>query len=384
MQEITDERHHQMRRSAWTVMLPMALAIQMACTEGVSDAGGTSNALRASLDGQPRTQVLVLATEHLRGLGETYQPSLLFTLLDALAEFRPAVIAVEALPPVEIDRLVRTSTDSASAQAQILDAFAGDAAHYGRLAQMALGLSYEEATSVTESTQTTRARPSSERRRLQAMQSLAAYDVPSALVQWSYLAAEDRVADGMVPDPVVRLLGERLNSANEIVSIGVALAHRVDLQRLASIDDHVDDEVGLATELNDALMRELEGNPAYQDLVSSSYFEEAQQRLPDAAATGDLLPLYLTINSADYLRADLAAQWHLFYRTRLESKLDRARAALWEARNLNIASRIREESAFHAGGRILVLIGAAHKLFLDQYMRQMMDVEVVQLTDLLD
>jgi len=140
-----------------------------------------------------------------------------------------------------------------------------------------------------------------------------------------------------------------------------------------------DDKLGLTTGLYAALTEELADNAAMAELRRSSYFDDAQHRLPDAAATGDLLPLYLRINSPDYLNADVEAQWHLFYRTGLKSQRDVTRAALWEARNLNISSRVSQASAFHPGGRVLVVIGAAHKPFLDQYLSQMMDVEIVQL-----
>ncbi len=221
--------------------------------------------LHAPIKDKERTQVLVLGTEHLATLGERFTPGLLCSLLDALAEFGPGVIAVEALPPAEVDRLANAA-DSSEASAQILAAFAGDALRYGREAQAALGLTYEGAAAAADAMLRGGAPREDEARRSLCLHLLAAYDLPSAVLQWS---------------------------------------------------------------------------PGHQ-------------------------------------RADVAAQWHLFCRTRLESGLDRARAALWEARNLNIASRIRQASAFHAGGRILVVIGAAHKPFLDQYLGLMMDVEILQ------
>ena len=181
---------------------------------------------------------------------------------------------------------------------------------------------------------------------------------------------------------IAQFLSHRLRSPNEITAIGAALARRLNLQSLASIDDHVDDEVGIQTGLNEALMGPLMETPAFAALKNSGYFDSAQRRLPDAVASGDLLPLYLLINSPDHLNADVDAQWHLFYRTHLGSGLDRARAAFWEARNLNIASRIRAAAAFKPGSRVLVVIGAGHKPFLDRYLGQMMDVEIVQLADL--
>jgi pheromone shutdown protein TraB len=53
---------------------------------------------------------------------------------------------------------------------------------------------------------------------------------------------------------------------------------------------------------------------------------------------------------------------------------------MWEARNLAIAARIRAESASHPGGKVLVLIGASHRLFIEAYLATMMDVRIVPLT----
>ena len=99
--------------------------------------------------------------------------------------------------------------------------------------------------------------------------------------------------------------------------------------------------------------------------------------------SGDLLPYYLFLNSStEYGMPDVDAQFHLFFRTRLPSGLDRSRSALWELRNLNITGHIRRITALKPGKRTLVIIGAGHKPFLDLYLSQMMDVRVVQLGDI--
>lgn len=340
--------------------------------------------LAAPLDPAERTTVLVLASEHLRGLEGAFDPSQLAGLLAALEQYRPAVIAVEALPPAEIARLAWRAAESEGPEAQILAAFAGAAARYGRAARAALGRSADQAAALADSMLVgDQPLPVPERRRL-VLLLLATNDVPSALLQWSYLPRATRGPDSLVPATMADDLSRQLDSPNELVSIGVALARRLGLQRLASIDDHVDDEVGLATGLNDALGAELETSPVFQELRASAYFADAQRRLAEAAATGDLLPLYRRINSPEFLNEDVAAQWHLFFRTRFPSGLDRTRVALWEARNLAIAGRLRQAMARHPGQRILVVIGAAHKPFLDRYLAQMMDVEVTQLASLLD
>lgn len=344
---------------------------------GAADAPAASYSLSAPIEDGERTQIFVLGTEHLTTLGDVFDADLLADLLEALAEWDPDLIAVESLPPVEIRRLVAMSADDPEGAAgQILQAFAASAAQHAPAAQAALGLDAAQAFARAESVLSVPPGPDDSRAR-RALLALAAYDVPNAYLQWASIPEDDRAAArGTVPTTIASFLDAGIDSANEISSIAVALARRLGHERIASIDDHVDDEVGLATGLNEQLMSELQGNPAFDSLVASPYFQEAAERLPAAAESGDLLPFYRQMNSSAELQDDLVAQWHLFYRTDLPSGLDVGRAALWEARNLHIAGRIRAASARVPGGRVLVVIGAAHKPFLDTYLHQMMDVVV--------
>lgn len=336
----------------------------------------------APLPPKARTQVLVLASEHLRTLGTDFQPHILDHLLEVLEGYQPDMVAVEALPPEEIARLLPGATETPQGvEAQLLEAFAGEAISLGHEAQEALGLTYEEARDAADSLVVADPAGGEPHERL-ALHLLAAYDLPSAILQWSYVPQGERSGIAGLDSVIAMALDREAQRPNEIVSIGVALARRLGLQRMFSIDDHVDDEIGLKTGLNDALMEEIQRSSAYAELTASTYFQEAASRLPAAARTGDLLPLYRLLNSIEHLEDDVSAQWHFFFRTRLDSKRDRVRVALWEARNLNMAARVRTYAAWHPGGRVLVIVGAAHKPFLDRYLGQMMDVEIVQFTNL--
>ncbi len=164
------------------------------------------------------------------------------------------------------------------------------------------------------------------------------------------------------------------------MSIGVALARRLGLERVEAIDDHADKDLFL--QFSDQLISELQGNPTFERVMAAPIFAESTRRLDRAVDDGDLLPYYLFLNSTAFGMADVDAQFHAFFRTRLPSGLDRARSAVWEVRNLNIASHIRRVTAMHPGQRALVIIGAGHKPFLDLYLGAMMDVRIVQLRDL--
>jgi hypothetical protein len=153
------------------------------------------------------------------------------------------------------------------------------------------------------------------------------------------------------------------------------LAQELGHQQLAYIDDHQDAAIyfGIAERLEpelaasdyDALVRQ---DPAWK--ASDQAFETA-------VAQGDLLPYYRYANTPDFARQSVDRECGTYLHTRLASGLDRARLAQWEVRNLNMAARIRQESALIPGGRLLAIAGYSHKPLLDLYLRQLVDVEVV-------
>ena len=49
----------------------------------------------------------------------------------------------------------------------------------------------------------------------------------------------------------------------------------------------------------------------------------------------------------------------------------------WETRNLRMAANIRDVMGMRPGERMLVIVGASHKAYLDAYLHQMHDVRVV-------
>ena len=62
----------------------------------------------------------------------------------------------------------------------------------------------------------------------------------------------------------------------------------------------------------------------------------------------------------------------------------RQRVAAWEAQNLQMAVVIREATAAIAGGRALLVVGAAHKPFIEAYLKVFTDIEIVSVQDMLE
>lgn len=326
--------------------------------------------LDAPISDAERTEVLVLGTPHLARL-EALDATTLEPLLARLEAWGPAAVGVEELPPRVIAAMA-----AEPAFAPVLERFAGERYVHGRILQERLGLTWYEALAEADSLVRALGRATGDtaplRRRL-ALRLLAGWEAESAALHWSILR-EEGAASGEVPDTTRAYLDALLDSPNESVRIGVTLARRLGLARVHPIDDHLDKDLFLA--IADDLTEGIRETEAYAAFVERGLAADRAERVRRAHAAGDLLPLYREVNAPADLDADLE-QWRLFFRTGLESGLDRTRVALWEARNLATATHVRRMTAPIPGRRALVVIGASHKPFLEAYLASGMDVEVV-------
>lgn len=325
-----------------------------------------------SIEPAERTQVLVLGTPHLDTVAG-FQPAFLASLLDLLEGWDPTAICVEALP----GRTIALMLSEGETYAPVVTQFANGAAERSRLATDHLGLGRLEAQSAIALAFTEEEGLSDFDR---ALFFLAAYDASSAGLAWARATNAGEEPPDAFPEPLARFLGQWAASSNEITSLAGALALRLDLPRLDPVDDHLDKDQLLR--IVDELSRELAAGDALAEAAAAAVYRQAAASLAECLESGDLLLHYLLLNGREFGRADVRAQWDVFLRTRLESKLDRTRLALWDVRNLNIASNIRRVTARNPGGRVLIVIGAGHKPFLESLLRASLDVEVVQLEQL--
>lgn len=341
-----------------------------------------SHTLKPPIEDSLKTKILVLGSPHLEALGESFNPSMLDSLLFVLEHYRPDLIAVESMPPSLIEEMERKNGNFT----EVLNQFAKDRIGNGHIAQRLLGINRREAEQKADSLLDVMSKQSKyetldEARLNLVLSMLASYDLNSALLQWSYLSDDLRIRNEVIPGNISAYLDEELKSPNEIVVIGVRLAKRLGLRRLESIDDHQEKDTFL--KISTQLVSELQANSVYRSAAKSPFYIDSEKRLQDAAEEGDLLRHYLYLNSSQYMSTDVATQWGLFFKTNLASGLDRSRVALWEVRNLNMASRIRQSTVLHPGKRVLVIVGASHKPFLDAYLSQMIDVQLVNLDEIL-
>ncbi|QQP94849.1 DUF5694 domain-containing protein [Lysobacter enzymogenes] len=316
----------------------------------------------------PRTQVAVLGTAHLSGLPKDYDLTRLEPVLERLAAFKPDIVAIEAVSGEGCDHLRRYQPLFDGAD----DTYCADTA----AARKATGLDVPAAVAeVRRRYADWPAQPTPAQRRRLASLLLAASERASALVQWLQLPPSERRAGDGLDAALTEQLGALATTArNENYRIGAALAARLGLQRVYAIDDHSADRVFA------------DMGPGFQDAIgavrkASAYpFIAEEQGYTDR---GDLLGLYRFLNRPATQLGGIDSDFGAALREPSPERYGRQYVAWWEARNLRMAASLREAFGNRPGVRVLQVVGASHKAYLDAYLRQMHDVDVVDVQALL-
>ncbi|WP_374471952.1 DUF5694 domain-containing protein [Arenimonas sp.] len=313
-------------------------------------------------------EVAVLGTAHLAQLQPAASPAQQAAVVDRLARFAPTRVCIEAVP------------------GESVEAFAADPARYGELlstfAMNAVRLAGEQQVRRQRTAAQARAEAARlvEQASLDDMQrltlvslQLAAYEPWSAALNWSALPAPAR-------ESAAATLGlaatERLDamsaSDNEIATIALRLARQLGQRELCAVDPFAD-ELGVNA-LADELMPRL-SVPAVQQGLEALNAEQAKHWHADQP--DGLLALLRWMNSDAWARADLAAEWAVFDNADGRHDAGRRRLMLWHARNAEITARLAREMAREEGGRTLLVIGAAHRPFLQASLRALPWVDVI-------
>jgi len=318
------------------------------------------------------TQILVIATPHLSGTPDTFDPAVLEPLLERLAAFRPDAIAIEALPGRTIDQLW-TWRESYPGSAQM---YGGRAMALSGMSRALLGMDMAQADAEVRRTLADwPASPTPAQRRRLAALFVASGDISSAIVQWWRLDESERVGD----ESVSRLLAEQLNAystiarRNENELIASRLAARLGHERVYPTDDQSDDVRPNFEEEMTAFMEQ----PWFQAVLDDPAFTPLREAGQHLTTPEEALATYRLVNSWRSGRTDANGQWLSMISRASPNDVGRARVAAWETRNLRQVANIREVSTRFPGGRILVIVGSAHKPWFDAYLSMMSDVEVV-------
>lgn len=321
----------------------------------------------------PPTEILVLGSPHLSGAPQTFDPAVLEPLLARLEAFGPQIIAIENLSGESLQGL--TAYESI---------YPGSADDFGRrilsIAMTAratprLDLPAAEAQVRQRLANWPQSPSAADRRALTALFA-ASGDPHSALVQWWRLAPDERRAgDGVSEDLATALqaLGRRRNESH---LIGSRLAARLGLERVYPVDDHDADDI-MTLPVVEALTGAMKDDPAIAALMASpdlAFLGAASERLTTSEQT---LATFRDLNRPETAALDARLQWLIMIDREWPRSAGRVRMAEWEARNLRQVAHIREAAAQVPGGRVLVIVGSAHKAWFEAYLGMMTDIELV-------
>ena len=319
-------------------------------------------------------EVLVLGSPHLSGLPDTFRPELLEPLLDRLAAWRPTAISTENLSGLQCDSLRRYAYRYAST--------APDYCYDPTVAGEAAGLDVPAANAEVERlfAQWPDA-PSPGQRRRMALLLLAAGEPGSAVVQWLRLPEAERLAQDGLTEALVAALNRRLTRRNETELIAAALAARLGLERLWSVDDQ-----SAASETPS------EESEAYGKAVMAAWDNPASKARKEADAL-----LYAGLGEADgvlnlYRAYNAPSAAMLVYRSDFGAALvepspegfGRRYVGYWETRNLRMVANVRDVLGRLPGTRMLTVVGASHKGYYEAYLNQMHDVVLVDARTVLE
>ncbi|UMB61172.1 DUF5694 domain-containing protein [Lutibacter sp. A80] len=207
---------------------------------------------------------------------------------------------------------------------------------------------------------------------------LAITDIPSATLQYQYLLSENyEFSEFSEFDKfLITQIQQELNSNSEFYTLAVPVAFHQKLNSIEAVNDFQDEALlfnyfpnfGQDCQSRAELLSKISQKPVYKKMSELTI---------RGVESKDLSDLFLFLNSDEYKLQDKKGQWEIWFETQFESGSDRARYSLWEMRNLQITSNILNVIAKNSGKRILVIIGSSHTSFIEKYLHQIEDIEVL-------
>lgn len=316
-----------------------------------------------------KTEVMVLGTMHLSSIKEEIDLS---EIRHYLGRFQPTAIAVESLRGEDVFTMLNGSAE----YHEVLTNFVGDKLiSIAKREQASLGLTAPEAIQKMHKFEITDDLSNEKRIELIRL-SIAGYYPDTATLHWLKLAAND---SSKLSKDLKAYLSEHSEKNNETLNIAINLAINEGINSIYPIDDHLDKDMyqGMVKRL----MPSYSKSQAGKELQKSELITKSQALQKHAVQTGDWLPLYLWLNSHEHSAQVIGQEWSMFVDKDLEVEPALARIALWEVRNLNMVSHIMRVVANEIGGRVVVFVGASHRVFFEEYLSKMIGIEVVQFSD---
>jgi hypothetical protein len=319
----------------------------------------------------PVNEVLVLGTPHLSQLPSSFVSANLQLLNERLASWRPHAIAIEAISGPQCDFFRRYP----HRYKDTVDSYCPDTAP----ARAATGLDVPAAVAqVDQLVAAWPATPSAAQRRHLAAVFLAAGEPASAMVQWLRLPEAERKAGDGLDAALAAQLKTLENKRDESYLIAARLAARLRHERVYPMDDHTADSVGEDQKAaGEALMKAWD-NPATAERTRTGQALKETLGRPEG-----VLAMYRAYNAPGQGKLIFDSDFGAALNEPSPQRFGRGYVGYWETRNLRMASNIRDVLGARPGMRMLVIVGASHKGYLEAYLHQMHDVRIVDAAPLL-
>ncbi|ABE55490.1 hypothetical protein Sden_2209 [Shewanella denitrificans OS217] len=322
-----------------------------------------------------QTQVMVLGSTHLNSIKGKLDESALSPIIQMLASFKPTAIGIESLRAEDIIAMLNGSDEYQAVLAQ----FVGDTL-------LSLAKKEQENLGITAKVAIAKLKVlldvpmlTTEQRIEVIRFAIAGYNKDTAVLHWRYLNSHSSIET--ISPGLKAYLDASARSNNEINTIATALALTLNINRLYPIDDHLDKD--MYSNMVEKLMDSYNESKAFKAFSTSEYINKPERLKAQGVETGDWLPLFSWTNSDEYMSDVIDKEWRLFVDEDIDVEAGLSRIALWEVRNLNMVSNIMRVVADHVGEKVIIVVGSNHKVFLEQYLSNMIGVNIVQFNDIL-
>lgn len=317
------------------------------------------------------TEVLVLGTPHLSTI-KGLEPTMLKSTLEYLNSFNFDAVCVENMDGQLLNDLQSRNDLSYD---EVWKQFSGKEMQLADSARKILNITRVEAEQEQWEVLRKSNEVSAENMLRLVEVALAAGNYNSAVLASTYITEEQR-QNSSLSGFFYNQFEASKGSINEIFSIGLSIAKARGLKQLAGIDN-VQDEAMLFKYFDTFIADYTANQEQIAEVFEKPIFKEVEQHTKKAIQDKDLLNLYTFYNGHEFMDQDYEAQWKLWLETGFDSKTDLSRYYLWEMRNVQIVANVIREIAFNPGKKILIIIGASHKSFLEKYLKAVPDITLL-------
>lgn len=314
----------------------------------------------------PHTEVLVLGTAHVSNAPKGFKPESLQPLLEGLAAFKPDIIAVESISGEECALIKQYPSvyDPANVAPFCIDT--GEAEGDGIGSTRGRG---RRARTIGAWP----AHPTPAQRRHPVALFLAAGEPSSALVQRRQLTETERRADDGLDAALLAPMSKRFGYHNEVYLLAAPLAAKLGEQRVYPIDDPTGDNVTIPKSEDEAFataIRKAWGS-------SKARVQPMRDREQDLLASNRILALYRMLHQPASQQLAIEADMGAALGDGVAPYYGHMYVIGWEARNLRMASNILAKLRERPRARVLVIVCATPKPWLDKILGQMSNVRIV-------